>query len=945
MFYARASAKVVVTATVLFFLALSPALGAAASPAALANPAPGGAPIAAHPASGSPVLASDLGALPPRTVFTTSPTTNAPGLPLDLFPTLASVPSARPLGGVVALPYSTAATDVLAAAAGFDSDTWTVQLGVGIALPNSDTDSTSTLEGGPLGCSISWIGTQPATITFPATPSSAGTGNAATYEFVLNSSADVANDLIADVVSGTATLLYTETSVCASAGATPGATEPSTVATIDSPAAVGDANRAGGTTFLQDNPSSTGEWILEPATYAITDDSVAITNPPYWIIQYIAGCGHFVAEVDALTGAVLMNESSCTPSYPVTFQETGLPAGTEWSVALSSSTNSSTTDAVGFSEGNSSYSYTVSDAAGYAPSHATGTTTVAGAAVNVSITFSTAATYSVTFQQTGLPTNTYWSVDLGNLTLVTNTSSVLFYELNGTHRFTIPTFAAWTPVPASGRARVVGAPVIVPIAFSGQDNYQLDVNETGLPAGTLWGAVSEGASSYSENFSTTSTVEFEVPNGTYFLFAGASSAQYNTSSFAEATITGAPASATFAFTGRPAYPVTFYELGLPTGSGWEVTIDTGIYEINSSASGSIGFSLPNGTYGFEDGGAPGYNATPANGSVVVSGGAANATINFTGPAVAVESFAVTFTESGLPSGTTWSVTLAGVENSSGSTTIGFTQPNGTFSYSIGTTAGYQSAPASGSVLVGGEAVNRLIAFTPLSTTPTYAVTFTEAGLPSGTSWSVTLAGTSSPSTSTTDVFTAANGSFPFSVAVVSGYTAAPSTGSVDVQGAPTGQMITFSLVATPSPLKYSVTFTESGLSSGTNWSVMYAGSSQSSATSTIVFSEPNGSYTFSVVTVAGYTAAPASGSVVVSGAAASQTIEFAPGPGTGTSPPTPSTPTTFLGLPGDDGYALVALLVVVVLGVVGVVVWRMRKTSGGATPPPAAPPASPPSTP
>ncbi|MGC8688950.1 MAG: S53 family peptidase, partial [Thermoplasmata archaeon] len=76
------------------------------------------------------------------------------------------------------------------------------------------------------------------------------------------------------------------------------------------------------------------------------------------------------------------------------------------------------------------------------------------------------------------------------------------------------------------------------------------------------------------------------------------------------------------------------------------------------------------------------------------------------------------------------------------------------------------------------------------------------------------------------------------------------------------------------PATYTVTFTESGLPSGTSWSVTLAGSTKSSTTNTITFSEPNGSYSFSVGAVTGYTASPSSGTITVNGANVNQAITF-----------------------------------------------------------------------
>ncbi len=80
-------------------------------------------------------------------------------------------------------------------------------------------------------------------------------------------------------------------------------------------------------------------------------------------------------------------------------------------------------------------------------------------------------------------------------------------------------------------------------------------------------------------------------------------------------------------------------------------------------------------------------------------------------------------------------------------------------------------------------------------------------------------------------------------------------------------------VLAQSPI-FPLNLTETGLSPGTSWSVSLNGTSNSSTTATIGFRETNGTYSYSVATVPGYTASPSSGSITVSGSAVAQTITF-----------------------------------------------------------------------
>lgn len=73
---------------------------------------------------------------------------------------------------------------------------------------------------------------------------------------------------------------------------------------------------------------------------------------------------------------------------------------------------------------------------------------------------------------------------------------------------------------------------------------------------------------------------------------------------------------------------------------------------------------------------------------------------------------------------------------------------------------------------------------------------------------------------------------------------------------------------------YIVTFSESGLPTGTSWSISLNGTSQSSTTSSISFQEPNGTYSFTVGSIAGYSASPPLGSLTVTGSSVNETIIF-----------------------------------------------------------------------
>jgi YVTN family beta-propeller protein len=119
-------------------------------------------------------------------------------------------------------------------------------------------------------------------------------------------------------------------------------------------------------------------------------------------------------------------------------------------------------------------------------------------------------------------------------------------------------------------------------------------------------------------------------------------------------------------------------------------------------------------------------------------------------------YPVAFTESGLPAGLNWSVTVNGTSWSSNSSTLSFPEPNGTYSYTIASSTGfYLSTTSPGSFTVAGVALFEITTFV----LPAYTVSFTEQGLPAGTNWSVAFNGTVANSSTTRVSFQEPNGTF------------------------------------------------------------------------------------------------------------------------------------------------------------------------------------------
>ena len=226
-------------------------------------------------------------------------------------------------------------------------------------------------------------------------------------------------------------------------------------------------------------------------------------------------------------------------------------------------------------------------------------------------------------------------------------------------------------------------------------------------------------------------------------------------------------------------------------------------------------------------------------------------------------YAVTFTASGLPASTPWSIRFNGTTATGNVSTLQFSVPNGTYNFSALPVAGFEQVPANGQVTVAGDPISVGITFTPTVPTRDYNVTFVERGLPDGTVWTVLFAGGSYHGYS---VITIAepNGSYPWSIVPISGQTATLTPQPIVVAGAPVTAYLNFT--RSSGPPTYLVAFLEYGLPLGATWFVQLDSSIASSSGTTVQFSVPVGNHTFEVTAPSGYQASPATGQVDVLGA-------------------------------------------------------------------------------
>jgi hypothetical protein len=156
--------------------------------------------------------------------------------------------------------------------------------------------------------------------------------------------------------------------------------------------------------------------------------------------------------------------------------------------------------------------------------------------------------------------------------------------------------------------------------------------------------------------------------------------------------------------------------------------------------------------------------------------------------------------------------------------------------------------------------------------PPFTATISETGLPTGATYAVNLINATHTATgsasagSPVSITGLYNGTYELSATATPGaghtYSAlvwdAPSSNLVGISGPYTGS-VTFSV-------EYLLNFTEKGLPAGTSWVVQVGNTQYTSTKSYQSFNELNGTYTYEIYALSGYSPSPGSGSVVVSGA-------------------------------------------------------------------------------
>jgi hypothetical protein len=156
-------------------------------------------------------------------------------------------------------------------------------------------------------------------------------------------------------------------------------------------------------------------------------------------------------------------------------------------------------------------------------------------------------------------------------------------------------------------------------------------------------------------------------------------------------------------------------------------------------------------------------------------------------------YQVIFLEKGLPSGSSWYLNLSGTTPLliNGNKETLYLQ-NGTYNYTLSATnRDYFPVNGTGTVFVNGTSQNMDVQFSLVH----FNVTFTEVGLPPGSSWTVTLNGRGPAATSGSSIiFSVGNGTYDYVVQRAGSYVPSQSTGAVTVNGKSETVTVSFAIL-------------------------------------------------------------------------------------------------------------------------------------------------------
>lgn len=629
--------------------------------------------------------------------------------------------------------------------------------------------------------------------------------------------------------------------------------------------------------MVEGSDSSNITFWAQPGTYSYTVAAVSgFTIGANASGSLSVPAGYKQVNVSFVLSAPLAPQAG-GKTINITFSEHGLIAGTVWSVALSNSSKNSTeaslyTGNITFTVPNGTYYYRMLDVGYMHPAVASGVFAGTGKlSYNIPVYFENVSS-NLVVSQTGLPSLQPWSITIKNANNRTQQFTVPYGLLsipleNGTYYYHVETSGTFASLNnLSGSFVINGTEVGLNLSFS-TFYHAVKINEFGLSRGTTWSFAILGENgtsiSYTSNFGTFSA---NLPNGTYLLRFVQSGNMTPFPSSVYFVVTGSSVLVENVTFTQDLEQVSFIENGLPLGTSWSVTLG-GMTQV--STLGAITFTVPQGTYDYRILSVGNMMPSPYSSAVFVSTFAQTINVAFHS-----QVFPVEIHESGLPNGTTWSISLNDQTLTSSGATITTYLPNGSYFYSFVGQGYYIPLQPDGFVNVSASSVTINVEFEAFL----FDATFAETGLPANTTWTFSLYGfngiTETITTNNTSyTLLVPNGTYVYQVQMVDQYIPLPSVSSVKVAGSEISVQIVFKIY------RYLLTFNENNLPAGTLWHVnLTSGTGQkfsnSSTGNQITFNLTNETYSYTFSSANKTWANETVGSVTINGAPVSITANF-----------------------------------------------------------------------
>ena len=591
------------------------------------------------------------------------------------------------------------------------------------------------------------------------------------------------------------------------------------------------------TTFIESGLPSGTKWNLtyDGIQLSTSSRNVSVVTPAGIFKLSVAnvkigGCTYYSSPSSGSTVTGSLQKIHFSAKCYTTFNETGLPLNTTWSITYNGIATSSNTNSIKVPSLNGTYvfsaSYVGNSTCYYQPSPSSG-----GLAAGSSKIINYSGGCTTNFIENGLPKSSKWNVVYDGINETSNSSEISFITPPGKFAYSISNLTIDNCFYTVTTNSTAAAGSNIYLVFN-QTRCTSYFKESGLPKNINFTLSYNGANK-TENDSTGNLISFVTSPGTFNFTA------YTIKSgnclFTPSPLSGHLSAGTSITIGYSALCNTYFnETGLPSGTTWKVTYD-GITNFSSTSSLLISSIYSNFSFtvsSIQVSANCYLDPTPSSGSILAG---SNKSITFASTCF------TGFTETGLPSGTTWTVTYDGIDNSSSQSTILFNVPPGNYSFLVpavnNSNCFYYSNSSSG-YLVSGN-------YTQLKFTEKYCITtFKESGLPSSTKWNVTFAGVSNSSTTSTIAINSSKGTYSFTVPdqTVNGcvYTPSPQSGNISAD----------SIISVSFSHSYCITtFRETGLPSETTWSAEYNSQSNSSNTTVLSFNTTYGTFTFSTNTI------------------------------------------------------------------------------------------------